>query len=142
MKIAIQSFHYNTSPHDNIPTVKVCLQIAAQLKKNQLDNKTHKDRHTASTFHFIMVKKKGVTAGEVEHEEKNLENVLINGRQTMRKINQCFQCLVSSSGKRRKTDNNKKKKEAEKRTDEKTATKLGQRNFLNSVELAIFFLTL
>ena len=59
-------------------------------------------------------------------EEKNLENVLINGRQTMRKINQCFQCLVSSSGKRRKTDNNKKKKEAEKRTDENVATKLDQ----------------
>ena len=51
-------------------------------------------------------------------EEKNLENVLTNGRQTTRKINKRFQRLVSSSGKRRKTDNNKKKKEAEKRTDE------------------------
>ena len=38
---------------------------------------------------------------------------------------------MSSSGKRRKTDNNKKKKEAEKRTDEKEATKLDQRNFNN-----------
>ena len=34
---------------------------------------------------------------------------------------------MSSSGKRRKTDNNKKKKEAEKRTDEKEATKREQR---------------
>ena len=36
---------------------------------------------------------------------------------------------MSSSGKRRKTDNNRRKKEAEKRTDEKEATKLNQRNF-------------
>ena len=35
----------------------------------------------------------------------------------------------SSSGKRRKIDNNRRKKEAEKRTDEKEATKLNQRNF-------------
>ena len=47
----------------------------------------------------------------------------------MRKINQRFRHLVSSSGERRKTDNNRKKKEAEKRTDEKEATKLDQRNF-------------
>ena len=33
-----------------------------------------------------------------------MENVLTNGRQTMRKINECFQHLVSSSGKRRKKD--------------------------------------
>ena len=45
----------------------------------------------------------------------------------MRKINECFRHLVSSSGKRRKTDNNKKTKEAEKRTDEKEATKLDPR---------------
>ena len=64
-------------------------------------------------------------------EEKNLENVLTNGRQTMRKMNERFRHLLSSSGKRRKTDNNKKKKEAEKRTDEKEATKLDQRNFNN-----------
>ena len=56
-------------------------------------------------------------------EEKNLENVLINGRQTMRKMNERFRRLVSSSGKRRKTDN-KKKKELEKRTEEWEATKL------------------
>ena len=49
----------------------------------------------------------------------------------MRKINKRFRHLVSSLGKRRKTDNNKKKKEAEKRTDEKEATKLDQRNFKN-----------
>ena len=36
--------------------------------------------------------------------------------------------LVSSSGKRRKIDNNRRKKEAQKRTDEKEATKLNQRN--------------
>ena len=46
----------------------------------------------------------------------------------MRKINKRFLHLMSSSGERRKTDNNKKKKEAEKRTDEKDATKLDQRN--------------
>ena len=40
-----------------------------------------------------------------------------------------FRHLVPSSGKRIKTDNNKTKKEAEKRTDEKEATKLEQRNF-------------
>ena len=49
----------------------------------------------------------------------------------MRKINERFRHLVSSTGKRRKTDNNKKKKEAEKRTNEKEATKLNQRNFKN-----------
>ena len=54
----------------------------------------------------------------------------------MRKINKRFQHLVSSSGKRGKTDNNKKKKEAEKRTDEKEATKLGQRNRSNLVDPA------
>ena len=48
----------------------------------------------------------------------------------MRKINEHFRHLVSSSGKRRKTAT-KKKKEAEKRTDEKEATKLDQRNFKN-----------
>ena len=37
------------------------------------------------------------------HVEKNLENVLTNGRQTMRKINERFRHLVSLSGKRRKT---------------------------------------
>ena len=37
--------------------------------------------------------------------------------------------IKSSSGKRRKIDNNRRKKEAEKRTDEKEATKLNQRNF-------------
>ena len=63
-------------------------------------------------------------------EEKNLENVLINGRQTMRKMDERFRRLVSSSGKRRKTDNNKKEKEAEKRIDEKEATKPNQMNFL------------
>ena len=36
---------------------------------------------------------------------------------------------MSSSGKRRKIDNNRRKKEVEKRTDEKEATKLNQRNF-------------
>ena len=41
---------------------------------------------------------------------------------------------MSSSGLRGKTDNNKKKKEAEKRTDEKKATKLDQRNFNNEYE--------
>ena len=35
----------------------------------------------------------------------------------------------SSSSQRRKIDNNRRKKEAEKRTDEKEATKLNQRNF-------------
>ena len=35
----------------------------------------------------------------------------------------------SSSGKRRKIDDNSRKQEAEKRTDEKEATKLNQRNF-------------
>ena len=35
----------------------------------------------------------------------------------------------SSSGKRRKIGNNRRKKEAEKRTDEKEATELNQRNF-------------
>ena len=35
----------------------------------------------------------------------------------------------SSSSQRRKTDDNRRKKEAEKRTDEKEATKLNQRNF-------------
>ena len=49
----------------------------------------------------------------------------------MRKINERFQHFVSSVGKRRKTDNNKKKKASEKRTDEKEATKLDQRNFYN-----------
>ena len=34
---------------------------------------------------------------------------------------------MSSSGKRRKIDNNRTKKEAEKKTDEKKATKLNQR---------------
>ena len=51
----------------------------------------------------------------------------------MRKINKPFQHLVSSSGKTRKTDNNKEKKEAEKRTDEKEATKLDQRNFKTEI---------
>ena len=51
----------------------------------------------------------------------------------MRKINKHFWHLVSSTGKRRKTDNNKKKKEAEKRTDEKEATKLYQGNFKNNM---------
>ena len=57
----------------------------------------------------------------------------------MRKMNQRFRHLVSSSGKRRKTgktrktDNNKEKKEAEKKTDEKEATKLDQRNFKNEI---------
>ena len=37
--------------------------------------------------------------------------------------------IRSSSGKRRKIGNNRRKKEAEKRTDEKEATKLNQRNF-------------
>ena len=49
----------------------------------------------------------------------------------MRKLNERFRHLVSSSGKRRKTDNNKKKKEAKKRTDEKEATKLDQRFIKN-----------
>ena len=49
----------------------------------------------------------------------------------MRKINEHFRHLVSSSGKRRRTDNNKKKKGAEKRTDEEAATKLDQKNFKN-----------
>ena len=35
----------------------------------------------------------------------------------------------SSLGKRRKIYNNRRKKEAQKRTDEKEATKLNQRNF-------------
>ena len=35
----------------------------------------------------------------------------------------------SSAGKRRKIDNKRMKKAAEKRTDEKEATKLNQRNF-------------
>ena len=35
----------------------------------------------------------------------------------------------SSSGYRRKIENNRRKKEAEKRTDEKDATKLNERNF-------------
>ena len=60
-----------------------------------------------------------------------MENVLTNGRQTMRKISKRFRHLVFSSGKRRKTDNNKTKKEAEKRTGEKEAAKLDQRNFKN-----------
>ena len=47
----------------------------------------------------------------------------------MRKINKRFRRLVYLSGKRRKADDNRKKKEAEKRTDEKEATKLDQRNF-------------
>ena len=42
--------------------------------------------------------------------------------------NERFPHLVSSLGKKRKTDNNKKE-EAEKRIDEKEATKLDQRNF-------------
>ena len=63
-----------------------------------------------------------------------MANVLTNGRQTIRKINKRFRHLVSSSGLRGKTDNNKKKKEAEKRTDEKKATKLDQRNFNNEYE--------
>ena len=46
----------------------------------------------------------------------------------MRKMNKRFRHLVSSSGQRRKTDN-KKEKKAEKRTAEKEATKLDQRNF-------------
>ena len=37
-----------------------------------------------------------------------MENVLTNGRQTIRKINERFRHLVSSSGKRRKTDNKQK----------------------------------
>ena len=37
--------------------------------------------------------------------------------------------IRSSSGKRRKIDNNRRKKEAEKRTDEKEATKLNQKKF-------------
>ena len=58
-----------------------------------------------------------------------MKNVLTNGQQAMRRINERFRHLVSSSGKRRKTDNNKEKKEAEKRTDEKETTKLEvQRN--------------
>ena len=60
-----------------------------------------------------------------------MENVLTNGRQTMRKINERFLHLLSSSGKGRKTDKNKKKTEAKKRTDEKEATKLDQRNYKN-----------
>ena len=51
--------------------------------------------------------------------------------QAMRKINEHFRHLVSSSGKIRKTDNNKKNKAAEKRTDGKEATKLDQMNFKN-----------
>ena len=47
----------------------------------------------------------------------------------MRKINKRFRHFVSSSGQKRKTDNNRRKKDAEKRTDEKEATKLNQRNF-------------
>ena len=45
-----------------------------------------------------------------------------------RRINKRFRHLVSSSGQRRKTDSNRRKKEAEKRTDEKEATKLNQTN--------------
>ena len=52
-----------------------------------------------------------------KHEEKNLENVLTKGRQTMRKINEHFRHLVSSLGKRRKTDNNKKKEERSREED-------------------------
>ena len=48
----------------------------------------------------------------------------------MRNINERFRHLESSSGKRGKTVYNKNK-EAEKRTDEKDATKLDQRNFKN-----------
>ena len=48
----------------------------------------------------------------------------------MRKINKRFRHLVSSSGYRRKTDNHIKKKEAEKKTDEKEATKLDLRNII------------
>ena len=49
-------------------------------------------------------------------------------------VSWCFkpsqpQRITSASGERRKTDNNRRKKEAEKRTDEKEATKLNQRNF-------------
>ena len=47
----------------------------------------------------------------------------------MRKINERFQHLVSSSGKKRQTT--KRNKEAEKRRDEKEATTLNQRNFKN-----------
>ena len=49
----------------------------------------------------------------------------------MRKINERFRHLVSLSGKRKKTDNKKKKKEAEKRTDEKGATKLNKSYFMS-----------
>ena len=51
--------------------------------------------------------------------------------------------IKSSSGKRRKTDNNRRKKETEKRTDEKEATKLKQRNLNKDLMLSIaepFFL--
>ena len=60
-----------------------------------------------------------------------MENVLNDARHTIRKINERFRHFVSSSGKRRKTNNNKSKKEAEKRTDEKKATVLDQRNITN-----------
>ena len=61
-----------------------------------------------------------------KNKEKNLEIVLTNGRQMMRKINERFRHLVPSSGKRRKTGNNEKNKEVEKRTEEKEVTKLHQ----------------
>ena len=63
-----------------------------------------------------------------------MKNVLTNGQQAMRKINERFRHLVSLSGKRRKTDSNKEKKEAEKRTDEKETTKLDQGNFKNAFQ--------
>ena len=49
---------------------------------------------------------------------------------------------MSSSGKRRKTGNNRTKKEAEKRTDEKEATKLDQRHFKNECGLLYKHITL
>ena len=81
----------------------------------------HQLPQTMQTTHKV----KRVTAGEVDTSGKELGKCTHRRTTNDKKnTNERFRHLVSSSGRRRKTDNNKTKKEAEKRTDEKEATKL------------------
>ena len=73
--------------------------------------------------------KKRVTAGEVDKLGKELGNCTHQwDDERWYKHTSAFD-TKSSSGERRKIDNNRRKKEAEKRTDQKEANKLNQRNF-------------
>ena len=77
----------------------------------------------------IYTKKKRVTAGEVDKLGRELGKCTHQWTTNNDTNTQVLSTLKSPSSKRRKIDNYRRKKEAEKRTDEKEATKLNQRNF-------------